>query len=186
MKQNSFRNIMNWEHLNRLHSGKDKRVAYRNMAWIAFPLTLSTFVTPSPSSASKGNNGKNAIFYTSGSGFKTKIVNYSLYCPLISISVKNSSADSSTAREQLAQVSSIIIYKMKEKQFKKWDSRWAVQFEIPSVICITIQYVLMAAVTRLSKFMKNIYLLTYILSTFTLPWLECQVSISTEGKWIVS
>lgn len=62
---------MNWEHLNRLHSGKDKRVAYRKMAWIAFPFTSSTFVTPSPSS--KGNIVKNVLCCTSGSGFKTKI-----------------------------------------------------------------------------------------------------------------
>lgn len=177
---------MNWEHLNRLHSGKDKRVAYRNMAWIAFPFTSSTFVTPSPSSASKGNNIKNTLWCTSGNGFKTKIVNYRLYYALTSISVKNSSPDHSIDREKLPQAALIIIYKMKEKQFKKWGSKWSVQSEIPSVICITIQYVLMAAVMRLSKFMKNIYLLTHTLSTFTLPWVKCQVTISTEGKWIVS
>lgn len=177
---------MNWEHLSRLHSGKDKRIAYRNTAGIAFTFTSPTFVTPSTSSVSKGNNVKNALCWTSGSGFKTQIVNYSLYCPLTSTPLKNSSLDHSIARENLPQAVLIIIYKMKEKQFKKWDSKWSAQFEIPSVICITIQYVLMAAVTRLSKFMKNIYLLTHILSTFTLPWLECQVNISSEGKWIVS
>lgn len=171
---------MNWEHFNRLHSGKDKRAAYRNMAWIAFPFTWSTFVTPSHPSASKGNNGKNALCCTSGSGFKTKIINHSLCWPLTSIFTH---PVTTIAREQLAQAALIIIYKMKEKKLKKWDSKWSVQFEIPLVICITIQYVLMAAVMRLSKFMKNIYLLTYILSTFTLPWLECQVNISTEGKW---
>lgn len=175
---------MNWEHLNRLHSGEDKRVAYRNMAWIAFPFTSSTFVTPSPSSASKGNKAKKCSLLRFWKWIKTKIVNYSLSYPLTSISVKNSSPDHSI--DKLPQAALIIIYKIKEKQFKKWDSNWSVQFEIPSVICITIQCVLMAAVMRWSKFMKNIYLLTHVLSTFTLPWLECQVNISAEGKWIVS
>lgn len=52
------------------------------------------------------------------------------------------------AREKLPQAALIIIYKMKENQFKEGDSKWSVQFEIPLVICITIQYVLMAAVMR--------------------------------------
>lgn len=124
---------------------------------------------PSSSSASKGNNAKNALCCTVESGFKTEIVNYSLFCPLTSMSVKNSSADHSIARGKLPQAALIIIYPMKEKQFKECHSKWSVPFEIPLVICETIQYVLRAAVMRLSKFMKNIYLLTHILSTFTLP-----------------
>lgn len=54
----------------------------------------------------------------------TKIVNYSLYCPLTSISVKNSSTGHSIDKEKLPQAALIIIYKMKEKQFKKWDPKW--------------------------------------------------------------
>lgn len=71
---------------------------------------------------------------------------------------------------------------MKENQFKEGDSKWSVQFEIPLVICITIQYVLMAAVMRLSKFMKNIYLLTQVTQHFYSPLIRMSGEHFNWGK----
>lgn len=94
-------------------------------------LVSSTFVTPSPSSTSKGNTVKIVLCQTSGNGFTTKIVNYNLYSLLISISVKNPSApqrgeslDHSIAREQVSQAFLIIIYKMKVSRPKNETHKW--------------------------------------------------------------